>query len=169
MQTASFSPPWLLPLLSAGGGDLFLLRNIPPQQHSQALTPLVTRVVMFRGIGKSARTVLPGGKREAAELPLTAGGELVKAGGDAFIFRSHSGASVLLIGTSQAPDQCLRNPPPRASRAPTSRSSLPSSWPPVGSTTTGSEAGLRATNHCCCCGFWISARVRLPSPAASVT
>lgn len=51
---------------------------------------------MFRGIGKSALTVLPGGgQRKAAELPLTAGGELVKAGGDAFIFcpQWHFGAA----------------------------------------------------------------------------
>lgn len=49
---------------------------------------------MFRGIGKRTLAVIPGvGKREAAELPLSTGGELVKAGGDAFIFCSHVGGA----------------------------------------------------------------------------
>lgn len=129
MQTALFNLPWLLPVLSP-------LRNIQSKEPFHAPTPLVTHFIMFRGMGKSALTVLPGGgKREAAELPLTAGGEVVKAGGDAFIFCSHSGASLLLIGASQATDQCLWKSPPRVLRPPTSRSSAAlrrHAFPPAG-------------------------------------
>lgn len=53
----------------------------------------------------------------------------MKAGGDAFRSCSHGRSSVLLIGSSQAPDPCLWKPPPGALRPPTSR--LPSSWPPL--------------------------------------